>query len=543
MRVTVSTTKVTMLMTFSRFTLILVVALFFVCFDNFTFFSKVISVYPFVWENIGFLISLAVVLLCVIMVVLLLVTNRYTLKPIIIVLLLISSFTNYFMQTYNVIIDETMIQNTLETNMSESLDLLTIKLFAYVFFLGILPSYIVVKMPIRYGTFKQELFITLKGIILSLLMIVIMLFSFSKFYTSFFRENKPLRFYTNPTFYLYSSGKYVHDTFYKRDNTLQALGRDAKQIKSNPDVRKLTIVVVGEAARANRFSLNGYERQTNPLLEKEDIINLSNVSSCGTSTAISVPCMFSHLERKNYSDKVAKNSENVLDILKHTGVNVLWRDNNSDSKGVALRVKYEDFRNPKTNTICDEECLDEGMLVGLQAYVDAQEGDVMIVLHQMGNHGPAYYKRYPQAYERFTPTCQTNQVEKCTTEEIGNAYDNAILYTDYLLSKTISFLKKNDEQFETALIYMADHGESLGEKGLYLHGIPYFMAPREQTHVGAFVWLGEQSKQKVNVEQLKEKASLDYSHDNLFHTILGLMEIETSVYDKTKNIIPKKGKE
>ena len=214
MRVTLSTTKVTMSMTFSRFTLILVVALFFVCFDNFTFFSKVISVYPFVWENIGFLISLAVVLLCVIMVVLLLVTNRYTLKPIIIVLLLISSFTNYFMQTYNVIIDETMIQNTLETNMSESLDLLTIKLFAYVFFLGILPSYIVVKMPIRYGTFKQELFTTLKGTILSLLMIVIMLFSFSKFYTSFFRENKPLRFYTNPTFYLYSAGKYVHDTFY-----------------------------------------------------------------------------------------------------------------------------------------------------------------------------------------------------------------------------------------------------------------------------------------------------------------------------------------
>lgn len=165
----------------------------------------------------------------------------------------------------------------------------------------------------------------------------------------------------------------------------------------------------------------------------------------------------------------------------------------------------------------------------------------MIVLHQMGNHGPAYYKRYPKAYERFTPTCQTNQVEQCTTEEIGNAYDNAILYTDYFLSKTIAFLKENDERFETALIYIAEHGGSLGEKGLYLHGIPYFIAPREQTHVGAFVCLGEKSKQKINLEQFKEKASLDYSHDNLFHTILGLMEIETSLYDKTKNIIPKKG--
>ncbi len=541
MCVTLLTKKVRSLMIFSRLGLILATALFFVCCDNFTFFIKVTTVYPLAWENIGFLISLGVVLFCVITVVLLLVTNRYTLKPFVILLLLISSFTNYFMQTYNVIIDETMIQNTLETNMNESLDLLTSKLFVYVFLLGVIPSFIVFKLPVRYGTFRQELASTLKGVVLSLLMIVIMLFSFSKFYTSFFRENKPLRFYTNPTFYLYSAGKYVHDTFYKRDNTLQPLGRDAKLVKSTPETRKLTIVVVGEAARANRFSLNGYERQTNPLLEKEDIINLSNISSCGTSTAISVPCMFSHLERKNYSDKVAKNSENVLDILKHTGVSVLWRDNNSDSKGVALRVTYEDFRTAKTNTLCDEECRDEGMLVGLQSYVDAQKGDVMIVLHQMGNHGPAYYKRYPKAYERFTPTCQTNQVEQCTTEEIGNAYDNAILYTDYFLSKTIAFLKENDERFETALIYMADHGESLGEKGLYLHGIPYFMAPREQTHVGAFVWLGEKSKQKINLEQFKEKASLDYSHDNLFHTILGLMEIETSLYDKTKNIIPKKG--
>lgn len=543
MCVTLLIKKVRSLMTFSRLGLILATALFFVCCDNFTFFIKVTTVYPLAWENIGFLISLGVVLFCVITVVLLLVTNRYTLKPFVILLLLISSFTNYFMQTYNVIIDETMIQNTLETNMNESFDLLTSKLFIYVFLLGVIPSFIVFKLPVRYGTFRQELILTLKGVVLSLLMIVIMLFSFSKFYTSFFRENKPLRFYTNPTFYLYSAGKYVHDTFYKRDNTLQPLGRDAKLVKSTPETRKLTIVVVGEAARANRFSLNGYERQTNPLLEKEDIINLSNISSCGTSTAISVPCMFSHLERKNYSDKVAKNSENVLDILKHTGVSVLWRDNNSDSKGVALRVTYEDFRTAKTNTLCDEECRDEGMLVGLQSYVDAQRGDVMIVLHQMGNHGPAYYKRYPKAYERFTPTCQTNQVEQCTTEEIGNAYDNAILYTDYFLSKTIAFLKENDERFETALIYMADHGESLGEKGIYLHGIPYFMAPREQTHVGAFMWFGEKSKQKINLEQFKEKASLAYSHDNLFHTILGLMEIETTIYDKTKNIIPKKGNE
>jgi len=343
--------------------------------------------------------------------------------------------------------------------------------------------------------------------------------------------------YTNPTFYLYSTGKFVYDTFYKRENTLKPLGRDAKQVKTAQERRRLVFMVVGEAARANRFSLNGYERQTNPLLSKENIINLSHVSSCGTSTAISVPCMFSHLERRNYNDATAKNTENVIDIVHHAGVSVLWRDNNSDSKGVAIRVPYEDFRSPQKNTLCDEECRDEGMLVGLQEYINAQKGDILIVLHQMGNHGPAYYKRYPKAFETFTPTCKTNQVEQCTPEEIGNAYDNAIVYTDYFLSKTIALLKENETAFETALVYMADHGESLGEKGLYLHGIPYFMAPREQTHVGALLWFGKGFETREEVQKLRTNAENAYSHDNLFHTLLGLMRIETSVYDKTKDIL------
>jgi lipid A ethanolaminephosphotransferase len=524
-------------MSFSRLGFSVILALFFVLFDNVTFATKVANVYTPSWENAPFLASLGIILGCVIIIVLLLFSNRYTFKPIAILLLLCSSFTNYFMQTYRVIIDDTMIQNTLETNAAESFDLITLTLVGYVVFLGILPSIAVYYTPIRYGSFKKELLDTLKGVVVSIVLIVIMLFSFSQHYTSFFRENKPLRMYTNPTFYLYSTGKYVYDTFYKRENVLQPLGRDAKQIKPPQERRRLTVMVVGEAARANRFSLNGYERQTNPLLAKENIINLSNVSSCGTSTAISVPCMFSHLERRNYNDATAKNTENVIDIVHHAGVSVLWRDNNSDSKGVAIRVPYEDFRSPKKNSLCDEECRDEGMLVGLQEYINAQQGDILIVLHQMGNHGPAYYKRYPKAFEIFTPTCKTNQVEQCTPEEIGNAYDNAIVYTDYFLSKTISFLKANESVFETALVYMADHGESLGEKGLYLHGIPYFMAPREQTHVGAFMWFGKGFETREEVQKLRMNAENAYSHDNLFHTLLGLMRIETSVYDKTKDIL------
>ncbi len=510
-------------------------SLFLVLFSNFTFFKNVTDVYEISWQNIGFLISLALFLMLVTMLFLRLLSSRYTLKPILIALLFISAVTSYFMNTYHVIIDDTMIQNMAETNVGESLDLLTWKLGLYIVCLGVFPAILIYKVKITYGSWKEELWVTLKTMLLCTILIAVILFSFSKFYTSFFRENKSLRFHTNPLYALYSTGYYVYDLLNQRSLQLKSLGLDAKQ--TSDIQRKLTIIVVGEAARANRFSLNGYERQTNPLLQNEDIINFSNVSSCGTSTAISVPCMFSILERKNYSDKEAKSTENVIDVLKHSGVNVLWRDNNSDSKGVALRVKYEDFRLPQNNTICDEECRDEGMLVGLQEYIDTQKGDILIVLHQMGNHGPAYYKRYPKIFEKFTPTCKTNQVEQCTTEEIGNAYDNAILYTDYFLSKTIAFLKTNDEKFKTALIYMADHGESLGENGLYLHGIPYFMAPEEQTHIGALMWFGTKSKETIDVLGLRAKSSQNYSHDNLFHTILGIMRVETSVYDKTKDIL------
>jgi lipid A ethanolaminephosphotransferase len=248
--------------------------------------------------------------------------------------------------------------------------------------------------------------------------------------------------------------------------------------------------------------------------------------------------MFSYLERNNYSDKKAKSTENILDVLARGGVKVLWRDNNSSSKGVADRVLYQNYRSPATNTMCDGECRDEGMLVGLQDFIDQQEaGDILIVLHQMGNHGPAYSKRYPEAFEKFTPVCRTNQLEECQQEEIGNAYDNAILYTDYFLKQTIELLKENDGKFQPALIYMSDHGESLGENGLYLHGMPYFMAPDTQKHVGALMWFGESVKPYINAELIKKTVDNDFSHDYLFHTLLGFMQVQTSIYEEQKDIL------
>lgn len=515
---------------FSQYKLILFTSIFFTIFYNFSFFGNVFKDYPFAGSNIFYIISLAVVQIIITNIVFSLFASRLTTKLLLILTLFISSYTAYFMDVYHVVIDDSMIRNALQTNLAESSDLFSFKLVIYVLFLGVLPSYIVYKTEVDYENIKTELYKKLKSIFISLAILGIILFSFSKFYASFFREHKPLRYHSNPVFWLYSINNYIIKSYTSHAIELKKIGEDAKILAETSEKRKIMVLVVGEATRADRFSLNGYEKETNPLLKNEDIINFTNMYSCGTSTAESVPCMFSVFGRENYDYKKGISTENVIDVLNKTNeVNILWRDNNSDSKGVALRVDYEDYRTSKTNTICDEECRDEGMIVGLDKYIEQHKNkNILIVLHQMGNHGPAYYKRYVKEFEKFAPVCKTNQLEACTKDEVGNAYDNAVLYTDYFLSKVINFLKPYSQNFETSMFYVSDHGESLGENGLYLHGMPYFLAPDAQKHVASVMWLGNGKKE--NIEK-------PYSQDNLFHTLLGFFDVKTSVYKEDMDIL------
>jgi lipid A ethanolaminephosphotransferase len=238
-----------------------------------------------------------------------------------------------------------------------------------------------------------------------------------------------------------------------------------------------------------------------------------------------------------FNPEKAGSEENLLDVLQRAGVNVLWLDNNSDSKGIALRVPYRSYKTPDTNTVCDSECRDEGMLVPLQDYIDSHPtGDILIVLHQMGNHGPAYYKRYPPEFEKFRPVCRSKDLSRCSREEIGNAYDNALLYTDHFLGKAIDLLKRNDKQFETALFYLSDHGESLGEGGVYLHGLPRAIAPDNQLHVPAILWFGS-GFDEIDLPALKRKRHQRFTHDHLFHTLLGFFEVRTSFYKPELDIL------
>lgn len=518
----------------SSHTLIIASAVFFIVFYNASFFTHLLEIYPLSLNSLPFLISTTICFTGTIIIFLALSCSQKTIKFILIALFFISSMTGYFMDTYHTVINDEMIHNVAKTDWHEVYDLFSLKLLAYMILLGLIPSLYVYRVNITHQAFWPFIYTRAKMILSVILTMSALIYSFSDYYSSFWREHKPVRYYANPSYTLYSSGIYLNSLFKMeaQASTLKTIGNDAKSL---PHIDpRLVIIVVGETARADRFSLNGYEKQTNPLLSQENIFNFSNFWSCGTSTAYSVPCMFSLLNETNYSKEAANSMENALDVLKHAGVNVLWLDNNSDSKGVADRIEYQSYKSSDVNPVCDSECRDIGMLKNLQHYVDAHHAeDIVIVLHQMGNHGPAYYKRYPEAFEIFTPACKTNQLEECSPQALNNAYDNAILYTDYFLAETIQLLKANT-QFASAMFYVSDHGESLGENGLYLHGIPNLIAPDSQRHVPAVLWLDE--KMPANRLALAEQLQTRYTHDNLFHTILGLLNIQTNVYNPELDI-------
>ena len=512
-------------------------ALALVSFFNVAFFVNTARSYPPLQGNIGFLLSLAVLLCALSTLLLALACNRYTVKPLLMLLFPAAATAAYFMDSYNVIIDSQMLGNALQTNLAEASDLFSARLLLYIVFLGLLPAAVIYRLPLVTAPIWEGLRSTARVTLLSVTAMGLAIAPFSAQYASFFREHKVLRYYANPVSPLYAVGAH----FSKRhavdpDLPRTVLGSDAT-IAANDRERELVIMVVGETARADRFSLNGYARKTNPELEKfESLVSFSAMQSCATSTAVSLPCMFALPDGESVDVDAFHRSENLLDVLKHAGVTVLWRDNNSDSKGVARDIAFEDFRGPDRNPDCDTECRDPGMLAGLDRFVDGvKAGDILIVLHQMGNHGPAYARRYPPAFEVFRPVCDSNQLEQCSLEEINNSYDNAIRYTDYFLGKTIEFLRSYDTRFETALFYISDHGESLGERGLYLHGLPNLVAPAEQREVASVMWFGDNFK--ADRGKVSAHSADRLTHANVFHTVLGMFEVHTGIYRKELDIL------
>jgi len=453
-------------------------------------------------------------------------------KPFAIFMLLTSAVTSYYMDTLGVIIDRDMIQNVMVTTVTESKHLITFDFVSHIVIFGVLPSLVVAMIKVKRTTMIRTVAAPVLSFALSLAMAAGLLMSDMKTYSSILRERKDYMSSFQPGAPVVGAIRYAKMMLATTNVTVAAIGEDATKGPSYATTTRplLTLVVAGETARTQNFSLNGYDVPTNPKLEKLPVVSFTNVSSCGTATAVSLPCMFSKFDRGGYSYANGLSNQNVLDVLTHAGLHVEWWDNNTGDKALAARIPSRSLTHTDNAEFCAAgECMDGIFMQQLEKYAQTITQDTVLVLHQIGSHGPTYYLRYPEEFEKFSPACRTAEFKECTPEEITNAYDNTIAYTDEMLAQTIAFLQEQDGM-DTALLYVSDHGESLGEGGLYLHGSPYFMAPEYQNKVPMILWMSDSFQNRLGLDSSCMAAQKDValSHDNLFHSLLGMLDVKTS---------------
>jgi lipid A ethanolaminephosphotransferase len=512
---------------------------------NFPFLRKsIIAVSASGDGNSLFLLSVPLVLFCLFVFVQSLFSFRYLLKPALIFTILLSSILFYATSQYGVIFDDGMLQNTLESDSAEAFSYINGYAAAFFIVFGALPAVVIYKLEIVQQTLLKEIFSRLKLIVVSLMISMVLVGCFYADYASVSRNHRELITYVTPYKLYDATFKFIKRSVTSNNRAFSLLDAAPHKIikpEYNDTKSKVTVLIIGETARAKNFSLNGYSVPTNKYTKHKGVTSFIAVNSCGTATAVSVPCMFSRLSINNYDKEIANNQQNVLDIAKLAGIDVLWIDNNNGGcKGVCDRVDTIFVDVDAKNALCDGEyCFDEALLAHLNMKIaERKTTDTLVVLHMIGSHGPTYFKRYPKDYRLFTPDCQRSDIQNCSDAELINTYDNTIAYTDFVLSNIIDNLSNiaKAEQINASMLYISDHGESLGEKGIYLHGLPYLFAPKEQTHIPMLYWQSDKLS-KAQSECLADIASKPASHDNLFDILLGILRVSSTVYDQSLDLL------
>lgn len=519
-------------------------ALYIALFLNISFYKQAFSLLPVDSLHNGLVYAtMPVVAFCVINIIVTLASFLWLDRLLISLFILVSAAAQYFIMTFGVVIDRSMIANIIDTTPAESFALMSTKMVLTLVMSGLLAVIIAwwirVKKPLSAW---RSMALRVTSMVISGLLIVFIALLFYKDYASLFRNNKELVKSLNP-----SNSIVAVNSWYSHNRLahlpLVRIGEDATQtpaMKNGPR-HNLTILVLGETSRADNFSLGGYSRDTNPRMKQDNVVYFPNTTSCGTATAISVPCMFSNMPRAHYNEELAQHQEGLLDIVQRAGINVLWNENDGGCKGACDRVPHQDMTRLNLPGQCiDGECYDDVLFHGLEDYINHLKGDGVIVLHTIGSHGPTYYNRYPKNLRTFSPTCDSNEIQNCSKEQLVNTYDNTIVNVDYIVDKAITLLQSKQNTLTTSLVYLSDHGESLGENGVYLHGLPWSIAPDTQKHVPMVIWLSDdyQQRYKVNYQCLKDHAKANhYSQDNLFSTMLGLAGVSTKEYKTSDDIL------
>lgn len=434
--------------------------------------------------------------------------------------LITNSIAFYFVHTYSTILTKAMMGNVFNTNPDEAGELFSLMIVVYLLLLGILPALLIQRFNIHKTSIIKRV-----GIFAGTLVFVLVWgFANSSSWLWFDKHSKNVGGLSMPLSYIINSISYKIDSTPKKAQALL----DPLTF-NNPSSPQTVVLIIGESARSDRFALYGYPKETTPLLAKHDIVTLPDPISCSTYTTASIACMLSH---KGSKVRLTDNDEPLPSYLKRFGVSVLWRSKNWGEPPIQtdLYQRSDTLKQLCTNN-CDGGEFDEVMLYGLNKTIaDLNGSKKFIVLHQIGSHGPTYTKRYPPSFEHFKPVCNSVQLQECTQEALDNAYDNSIRYTDYFLSTLIDKLGKL--QGEVVMIYISDHGESLGESGFYLHGAPNLIAPKFQRAVPFIVWMNDEFKRAKNLTNRSIVKESSYTQDYIFHSILGAFDANSTIYNE-----------
>lgn len=464
-------------------------------------------------------------------------------KPAIGLLLLISAAASYFINKYGVFIDSEMIRNATQTDNAEVRDLLGPSFFMWMTALFVTPTALLYLTQPAYPAFSAKAVIAYARLpLVSAIVLLGLVWGGMQELAPFYRNHREVRHMIVPYNAVAAAIKYTRtDILPSAPKKIHLASPSTRIPRPEGNPRQVVVLVVGETARAANFSLGGYARETNPQLQaRNDIVYFDNFTSCGTHTAYSLPCMFSSLGRKDFKLDQFNQHDDLLSLIANAGINTLWIDNNSGCKGVCNGteiIREADLAASYPQYCQSGECHDGVLVEALQKALK-RKGDLFIVLHQKGSHGPLYHKRVPAEFARFQPACDKADLAKCTQEKIVNAYDNTILYTDHVLNGVIEALKGEEL---ASMLYASDHGESLGEKGMYLHGAPYMLAPSEQTHIPAILWMskGSITDDTTDPDCMKIQSSLPHSHDNIFATLLDLNQVKATTQQPENSLLNK----
>lgn len=457
---------------------------------------------------------------CVLMV------SRLLLKPLLMFFALGNAIALFFLNNYNVFLDKTMISNIMNTDSSEAGDFFGWRLLVYVLVFGVLPCFLILRTRInpskRWRIFSSAALTFIFGLV--------WVYIASSTWLWVDKHSKYLGGRILPWAYVIGIADHQIKKHVKPKKAVELPAATFK--KSDSNKKTVVVLVIGETARSKNFSLYGYERNTNPLLANANVAVLKNATACDTYTTMSINCMLAH---NNARTNILTSYEPLPSYLHRHGVDVIWRSNNWGEPTIKTNSYLE--RGDLSQWCKGEECAYDGMLLAnLSEQINASKSDkVFVVLHQKGSHGPLYNTRHPKRFTLYKPICTSVQLHLCSQQELVNAYDNTIVYTDHFLNNTINILKRLPNT-QSTMLYLSDHGESLGEYNLYLHGTPLSIAPDVQKDIPFIVWMSDafQKNKQINNTAVEQKPH--HSHQSVFHSVMGAFDMHSDVYAAEKDI-------